>query len=250
MAAAAQRWEAALQHYDAAEPQLRALGSRVLLLPGPPHRAPIQPPRHRLPQALAHNTAAAEAAGRAGNWAAVTQWGDPGIQLAYQLRDVVRAERLWTVLAEAARASGDQAGLQRALGERALLLINRSNNGRQQDALAEAGGLLAEQEAICRATGNRAGLAQAVGNRAIVQRYAGDLPGAMASLDEQLRLAQEAGDAQGVLMATANRGEVLGLLGRIPEALEALGWARQTAARYGLAAMAQQLDAMIADLRR
>ena len=69
-------------------------------------------------------------------------------------------------------------------------------------------------------------------------------------MDEQLRLAQHLGDAQGTLIATANRGELLGLLGRVPEALEALTWARQTAAQYGLTPMAQQLDAMIAALRR
>ncbi|MGC4154884.1 MAG: DUF4062 domain-containing protein [Propionicimonas sp.] len=250
VAAAAHQWEVALQHYDAAEPQLRALGSTGLLLPVLANRAQLHHLQQRLPQALGDYADAAEVAGRAGNWAAVKQWGDPGIQLAYQLQDFARAERLWAVLAGAARASGDQTGLQRALGERALLLINRSDSGTDQDALAEAGGLLAEQEAVCRATGNRAGLAQAVGNRAIVQRYAGDLPGAMASLDEQLRLAHESGDAQGVLMATANRGEVLGLLGRIPEALEALRWARQTAAQYGLTPMVQQLDGMIAGLRR
>ncbi|MCW5952373.1 MAG: hypothetical protein KIT69_08960, partial [Propionibacteriaceae bacterium] len=249
VAAAAQQWEAALGHYDAAEPQLRELGSIGLLLPVLANRAQIHHMQQRLPQALVDYTDAAEVAARAGNLAAARQWADPGVKLAYQVQDFARAERLWVVLAEAARASGDQAGLQRALGDRALLLINRSNNGTDQGLLAEAGALLAEQEAICRATGNPAGLAQAVGNRAIVQRYTGDLPGALASLDEQLRLAQQAGDAQGVLIATANRGEVLGLLGRVPEALEALSWARQTAAQYGLAAMVQQLDVMIANLR-
>ena len=110
--------------------------------------------------------------------------------------------------------------------------------------------MLAEQESICRSLGEWAGLVQAIGNRAIVQRYTGDLTGALASLDEQLHLARQTGNAQGVLMATANRGEVLGLLGRVPEALDALGQARQTAAQYGLSAMVQQLDAMIAGLRR
>ena len=92
-----------------------------------------------------------------------------------------------------------------------------------------------------RASGDWAGLSQALGNRAIVQRHTGDLSGALASLDEQLRLAQQTGSAQGVLIATANRGEVLGLLGRVPEALDAMTWARQTAAQYGLAPMVQQL---------
>ncbi len=119
-----------------------------------------------------------------------------------------------------------------------------------QALLAEAGALLAEQESICRASGDWMGLAQAVGNRAIVKRHTGDLAGALASLDEQLRLAQQTGNAQGVLIATANRGEILGLLGRVPEALDALTWARQTAAQYRLLPMVQQLDQLIANLRR
>ena len=249
VAAAAQQWEAALGHYDTAEPQLRELGSIGLLLPVLANRAQIHHMQQRLPQAVADYTDAAEVAARAGNLAAAKQWADPGIQLAYQVQDFARAESLWVVLAAAARGSGDQAGLQQALGEWALLMINRSNNGTDASVLAEAGALLAEQEAICRAAGNRAGLAQAVGNRAIVQRYLGDLPGALASLEEQLGLVRESGDAQGTLIATANRGEVLGLLGRVPEALEALTWARQTAAQYGLTPMVQQLDAMIANLR-
>ena len=252
VAAAAQRWEVALQHYDAAEPQLRALGAVGLLVPVLANRAQLHQLYQRLPQALADYADAAEAAARAGNPAGGGQWAEPGIQLAYQLGDLARAERLWPVLAAAARAAGDQAGLQRALGEHALLLINRAQANPaavDQALLAEADRMLAEQEAVCRAAGDWTGLTQCVGNRAIVQRHTGDLTGALASLDEQLRLAQQTGNAQGVLIATANRGEVLGLLGRVPEALQALGWARQTAAQYGLVPMVQQLDALIAQFR-
>ncbi len=253
VAAAAQRWDEALQYYDAAEPQLRELGAVGLLVPVLANRAQIHQLYRRTPQALADFIDATEAAARAGNQAAAQQWGNQAIQLAYQSRDVTRAERVWTVLAGAARALDDKAALQRALGEHALLLINRAQAkpaGVDGALLAEATNLLSEQESICRASGDWAGLTQALGNRAIVQRYAGDLPGALASLDEQLRLAQQTGNAQGVLIATANRGEVLGLLGRVPEALDALTWARQTAAQYGLAPMVQQLDQMIAGLRR
>ena len=203
----------------------------------------------------AHAAHAEEAtlADRAGNQVAAHQWGNQAIQLAYQSGDAARAERVWVVLAGAARALGDQAALQRALGEHALLMINRAQANPaavDQALLAEAGALLAEQESICRASGDWTGLAQAVGNRAIVQRHTSDLTGALASLDEQLRLAQQTGNAQGVLIATANRGEVLGLLGRVPEALDALTWARQTAAQYRLMPMVQQLDQLIANLRR
>src|SRR5690606_24759253 len=134
----------------------------------------------------------------------------PGIQIAYQLGDTARAERLWAVLEQVARAGGDQAALQRALGERALMLINRQ-------AYDDAAALLDEQEQVCRQIGDPMGLAQCVGNRAIVRRYTDDLAGALAALDEQLAIASSSGNAQGVLFATANRGEVLGLLGRFPE---------------------------------
>ena len=252
VAAAAQRWQEALTHYNAAEPQLRALGAVGLLLPVLANRAQIHQLQQRLPQALADYADAADAAARAGNQTAAKQWVDQGIQLAYQLGDVARAEHLWGVLIWAARSAHDQAALQRALGERALLLINRAQAnpaGVDQALLGGATTLLVEQESICRATGDWTGLAQALGNRAIVQRYSGDLPGALASLDEQLQLARRTGNAQGVLIATANRGEVLGLLGRVPEALDCLNQARQSAAQYGLTPMVQQLDAMIAALR-
>ena len=252
VAAAAQRWPEALQHYDAALPTLRDLGAVGLLVPVLANRGQIHQLHQRLPQALADFSDAAEAAARAGNHAAAKQWGDPAVQLAYRLGDTGRAERLWPVLAWAARTGEDQRALQLALGEHALLLINRAQanpSAIDRGLLAQAEPLLAEQEAICRAKGDVAGLIQCVGNRAIVQRYTGDLDGALAGLDEQLDLAHRTGNAQGVLMATANRGEVLGLLGRVPEALDALGWARQTAVQYGLTAMVQQLDAMIAGLR-
>ncbi len=253
VAAAAQRWDEALQYYDAAEPRLRELAALGLLVPVLANRAQIHQLYRRTPQALADFTDAAEAAARAGNQTAAHQWGNQAIQLAYQAGDVARAERVWVVLAGAARALDDRAALQRALGEHALLLINRAQAnpaGVDGALLAEATNLLSEQESICRTSGDWAGLSQALGNRAIVQRHTGDLSGALASLDEQLRLAQQTGNAQGVLIATANRGEVLGLLGRVPEALDALTWARQTAAQYGLAPMVQQLDRMIAALRR
>jgi tetratricopeptide (TPR) repeat protein len=109
--------------------------------------------------------------------------------------------------------------------------------------------MLDEQEAICRRIGHQVGLAACVGNRAILKRQQGDLPGALADVEEQLRLSQETGNGQGVLFATANRGELLGALGRVDEARRDLEWARQVAQQNGLAPMVAQLDQMIAALR-
>jgi tetratricopeptide (TPR) repeat protein len=210
-------------------------------------------------EAAADFDGAAMAAARSGHHQAVKQWGDMAVQLSYQLGDVGRAERLWGVLATAARATADDAGLQLAVGEHALLLINRSqstapSSGRpgatgDQNLLDEAMALLDEQEAICRRTNNDGGLASCVGNKAIVLRYRGDLAGSLACLDEQLAIATRSANAQGALFATANRGEVLGLLGRTAEAIAALDGARRTATQYGMTPMVQQLDQMIAALR-
>jgi tetratricopeptide (TPR) repeat protein len=257
VAIAEQRYDEALQRYAVAESVFRRHDVPSSLLPLLANRAQIHHMSNRLAEAVADYAGAAEAAARMGVPAAVRQWADPAVELAYQLGDVASAERLWSVIAPAARATGDDAALQRALGERALLLINRAqptgaaadHTNVDQSLLDEAEPLLAEQDAICRRTGDIVGLAACIGNRAIVQRYRGDLAGSLACIDEQLDLARRSNHAQGVLFATANRGEVLGLLGRIPEALEALNGARATAAQYNLVPMVQQLDQMIAGLR-
>jgi tetratricopeptide (TPR) repeat protein len=242
VALAEQRFDVALGHYASAESALRQSGNTAMLLPILANRAQIHHHHERFAAALADYADAAVVAERAGHFPAASQWGQVAIQLAYQLGDVERAELVWGVLAGVARAGGDQAGLQRAIGEQALMLINRG-------AFDEATELLDEQESVCRVLGDPVGLAQCVGNRAIVLRHRGELAGSLACLDEQLRLASGSGNAQGVLFATANRGEVLGLLGRTGEALQALQSARATAAEYGLAPMVQQLDQMIATLQ-
>lgn len=258
LAIAAGRYQDALAEYALAEPALRDTGSHSLLVPMLANRAQVRQATGDLHGAASDFASAATSAMLLGSAPAAKQWGELGIAAAYQVGDATTAEALWSVLADAGRAMGDDDGLQRALGERALLLINRAQpQGVPGDAtnvdqaiLAQALPLLDEQEAICRRTGNAVGLAASVGNRAIVLRYRGDLAGALAAVDEQLRIAQASGDGQGALFATANRGELLGLLGRVPEALAALGAARAIAAPHPqLAAMVQQLDAMIQALQ-
>jgi tetratricopeptide (TPR) repeat protein len=250
----------ALGRYAQAEPLFRQHQAFSSLLPLLANRGQIHQMQQNFPAAVADYADAADAAARLGIAASAKQWGEMGIQLAYQVGDTVRAESLWGSLAMAYRAEGDEASLQRALGERALMMINRAQPQAvpgdppnvDQALLAAAAPLLDEQEAICRRLGDQVGLAACIGNRAIVLRYQGDLGGALTCVDEQLRIAQASNNAQGVLFATANRGELLGLLGRVPEALEALTWARQTAAQYGpqLQPMVQQLDQMIAGLQQ
>jgi tetratricopeptide (TPR) repeat protein len=151
--------------------------------------------------------------------------------------------------AETGPVLDDLAATARALGDDNLLQQSLGDHALLvlgRGDLPGAVALLDEQEEICRRTNNQVGLAACIGNRAIIKQQQGDLPGALACVDEQLLLAQAAGNAQGVLFATANRGELLGQLGRKPEALAALGQARQMAAQYNLGPMVQQLDQMIA----
>ena len=256
MAIAEERYEEMYQRYAIAEAILRELDTPTMLLPLLANRGQVNHATGRFPEALADLADAAHIAGRLGLPAVATQWGDLAVPLAYQLGDTARAEALWAVLAPAAEANGDDAALQRALGEWALMLINRAQpagvaptaTNVDQALLQEAADLLDRQEMVCRRSSNDLGLGACVGNRAIVRRYQGDLDASLACLDEQLAIATRIGDAQGVLFATANRGEVLGLLGRRDEALGALNQARATAASYGITAMVQQLDAMIAGL--
>jgi tetratricopeptide (TPR) repeat protein len=258
VAVAAQRFDDALDWFARAEHTFRQLDVPASLLPLLANRGQLHQFRGRLAEALADFTDAAVAAARIGAHDAVRQWAEPAIVIAYQLGDMHRAETLWSALATAARALGDDSLLQRALGDRALVLIGRAQPGTapgdstnvDPTLLTRAAALLDEQEQICLRTGDDVGLAACVGNRAIVLRYQGDLDGSLRCLDHQLEIASRSGNAQGVLIATANRGEVLGLLGRVAEAIQALQHARATAAQYGLAPMVHQLDAMITALQR
>jgi tetratricopeptide (TPR) repeat protein len=256
-AIAAGRYPEALTRFASAEPLLRSSQTHTALVPMFANRAQVHEALGNGPAAAADYGAAATSALVLGDAAGAKQWAEAGVTLAYQLGNPALAEGMWATLADASRALGDDDGLQRALGERALLIINRAQpvgvagdpTNVNQAVLAEAVPLLDEQEAVCRRTNNAVGLEACVGNRAIVLRYQGDLAGALAAVDEQLRIATASGNAQGALFATANRGELLGLLGRIPEALAALQSARTTAAQYQLAPMVQQLDAMIQALQ-
>lgn len=248
-----QRFDEALQWYAPAEQVIRRLDVPASLLPLLANRGQVHQMLGRHSEAVADFTDAADAAARLGRHDAVRQWAEPALGLAYQIGDMARAETLWHLLAGAARASGDDSLLQRALGDAALLLIGRAQSAdgtADLTLLGRAAAMLDEQEQICRRIGDDVGLAACIGNRAIVLRYQGDLDGSLRCLDDQLAIAERTGNAQGALIATANRGEVLGLLGRRAEALDALRAARATASTYGLAPMVQQLDVMIAGVER
>jgi tetratricopeptide (TPR) repeat protein len=234
--------DGALRRYALAEPVLRQAGAHGMLVPILNNRWQVHMQHGDAASAIIDLRSGAASAGVVGAVQQQHQMLTKAVELLYGSGRNAEAEPVWAELETACRQLDDQPGLQRATGERALLMIGRGD-------LDGAAPLLDEQERICRAIGDQVGLAACVGNRAILLRQRGDLAGSLACIDEQLAVARASGNGQGVLFATANRGEVLGALGRVPEGLTALQEARAMAAGWGLTPMVAQLDQMIVALR-
>jgi tetratricopeptide (TPR) repeat protein len=234
--------ESALRRYALAEPVLRAAGAHGMLVPILNNRWQVHMHRGDTPSAIDDLRNGATSAGVIGAFDQQHQMLTKAVELLYGTGRNAEAEPVWLELEAVCRHLEDQPGLQRAVGERGLLMIGRGD-------LDGAAPLLDEQEQICRSIGDQAGLAACIGNRAILLRQRGDLAGSLACIDEQLTIAKAAGNGQGVLFAIANRGEVLGALGRVAEGLAALQEARTMAAGWGLAPMVAQLDQMVAAMR-
>lgn len=234
--------DGALHRYALAEPVLREAGAHGVLVPLLNNRWQVHLHRGDANATITDLLSGAISAGIVGAVQQQHQMLTKAVELLYSSGRTTEAEPVWVDLEAACRQLDDQPGLQRAIGERALLMIGRGD-------LDSAAPLLDDQERICRAIGDQVGLAACVGNRAILLRQRGDLAGSLACIDEQLVVARDSGNAQGVLFATANRGEVLGAMGQVAEGLAALQEARTMAAGWGLAPMVAQLDQMIAALR-
>jgi tetratricopeptide (TPR) repeat protein len=236
------RFQDALARYAQAEEAYTKIGAQHALLPMLANRAQVRAHLGDHAAAVADYRKGAAIAHEAGLVAQEHQMLTSALELMYPLGQMAESEPLWQQLEAACRALGDDSGLQRALGERALIVLGRMD-------LDGAAPLLDEQEAICRRIGDQVALAACVGNRAILLRHRNDLEGSLRCIDEQLQLSNASGNAQGVLFATANRGEVLGVMGRKAEAIEALNQARTMATQWGVTAMVAQLDQLIAQFR-
>ncbi|MCU1360995.1 MAG: Tetratricopeptide repeat-containing protein, partial [Ilumatobacteraceae bacterium] len=234
--------DSALARYAQAEPVLTSMGLDMVLLPLFNNRWQVHAMRGETPAAIDDLKAGARCAGTVGQAAQCAQMLTKAVELLYSSGRAAEAEPVWQNLELACRSIGDDAGLQRAIGERAMLVLGRGD-------LTTAGPMFDEQEQICRRIGDQVGLAACVGNRAILLRQQGDLAGSLRCIDEQLELARASGNGQGLLFATANRGEVLGAMGRVTEGLAALGEARTMAANWHLDPMVAQLDQMISAMR-
>lgn len=232
----------ALIRYGQAEPVLGELGAQASLATLYGNRWQVHAALGNTPAAIDDLVAGGRASAASGALEQSRQMLTHAAEQLYAAGRMLESEPVWAGLVDGTRALGDDAGLQRAIGERALVVMGRGDN-------ATAAAMFDEQEAICRRIGDQIGLAACIGNRAILLRNTGDLAGSLRCIDEQLGLARHSGNGQGVMFATANRGEVLGAMGRVAEGLTALGEARTMAVSWNLSPMVQQLDQMIATMR-
>ena len=234
--------QSALGRYARAEPVMQRLGAQASLAVIYGNRWQVHATLGDSSAAISDMIAGGRASAASGALQQSQQLLSQAVEHLYASGRMNETESVWADIAGVARSLGDDATLQRAIGERALLVMGRGDT-------VGAATLFEEQEAICRRTGDQVGLAACVGNRAILLRNTGDLAGAMGCIDEQVELARETGNGQSLLFATANRGEVLGAMGRVLDGLAALSEARSMAANWNIAAMVQQLDEMIATMR-
>jgi tetratricopeptide (TPR) repeat protein len=97
---------------------------------------------------------------------------------------------------------GNVNGLQRSLGNQALILQARGDLG---GAMA----LHKEQERICRQLSNLDDLSRTLGNQALILQDRGDLDGAMALHKEQERICRQLGNLDGLSISLGNQAVIL-----------------------------------------
>jgi nephrocystin-3 len=136
-------------------------------------------------------------------------------RLGLLIRDTGHAEEslcLRSALVEYFRATGDLDGLQRSLGNQALILYAR---GDLEGAMA----LHMEQERICRQLGDLSHLSTALGNQGLILDARGDLDGAMALHKEKERICRELGNLHGLSMSLGNQAVILDVRGDLDGAM-------------------------------
>jgi tetratricopeptide (TPR) repeat protein len=113
------------------------------------------------------------------------------------------------------RQLGDLYGLQGTLGNQGVILKDRGD-------LDGAMGLLKEQERICRQLGNLDGLQTTLGNQAVILQARGDLDGAIGLLKEQEGICHQLGNLGGLSRALGNQALVLRARGDLDAAMTLL----------------------------
>jgi tetratricopeptide (TPR) repeat protein len=179
--------QSALARYALAETALRSAGRQALLVTLYANRAQVNAHLGNASAAIDDLIAGGQSALAVGAKQESRQMLTEAVEMLYGSGRPQDAEPVWMTLAGVCGDLGDEAGRQRAIGERALLLLSRGD-------LITAAALLDQQEEICRRIDDRIGLAACVGNRAILRRQTGDLTGALACLDEQVELTKVSGN--------------------------------------------------------
>jgi tetratricopeptide (TPR) repeat protein len=128
---------------------------------------------------------------------------------------VAEALALSIYLEQAARESGDIAGLQVSLSLRAVFL---KRSGSFNEALL----LLREQEQICRRLGNHAALAASLGNQGVILRELGQLDDALSIHKLEESLCRRLQDLAGLSASLGNQGVILEANNDLPAALKLL----------------------------
>ena len=113
---------------------------------------------------------------------------------------------------EAYSALGDQEGLGRSWGNQALVL---QAWGRLDEAMA----LHKKEEDVCAAFGDTAGLAASWGNQALILRVWGRLDEAMGLFQKQEKVCEAGGDRAGLAGCWGNQAMILMDRGRLDEAM-------------------------------
>jgi len=145
----------------------------------------------------------------------VSIWRNELAYLNRSLGDLDGAMALLTQEERICRQLGSLDGLQRTLGNQAVILQARGD-------LDGAMALHKEKERICRQLGNLDGLQASLGNQALILKAHGDLDASMALLKEQEQICRQLGNLDGLQGSLGNRAGVLWARGDLDGAMALL----------------------------
>ncbi len=132
--------------------------------------------------------------------------------LLYDMGHLEEALKLRAYLVDHFRSTHNKNGLQRSLGNQALILHDRGE-------LSAAMSLYKEQERICRELGDKEGLQSCLGNQALILHNRGDLDAAMAMHKEKEQICRELGNKDGLQRALGNQALILKDKGKLNAAM-------------------------------
>jgi tetratricopeptide (TPR) repeat protein len=140
------------------------------------------------------------------------------------------------------RALENRAGLERALGNQAEILVARG----QYDAALP---LLEEQEPLCRLLGRKAALERCLRARLAILMWRNDFAGALSLCQEHTTLCRELGDTPSLAASLFIQASLVGqAFGRLREGLSLLREARDLATTLQMTQVLDDIEALRAEL--